>query len=156
MSSLIDKNVAMPPPLCLLFTAIFKKAMEDSDNYNSSEISRRSFIKKSVVASVAAGNLTMFSGLVNAKDDNPSEPEPLCIPQFVPRDDGDFDCYWDNADDQNCWRDNFECYDFDDDNEAGHGDGFGDPKTVNCFTADAPNLGVRCQSNARPFPRNLV
>ena len=58
--------------------------------------------------------------------------------------------------DQNCWRDNFECYDFDDDNEAGHGDGFGDPKTVNCLTADAPNLAVRCQSNARPFPRNLV
>lgn len=38
--------------------------MKKSDNPRNT--SRRSFIKKSVVASVAASNLTMFSGLVNA------------------------------------------------------------------------------------------
>ncbi|MBK1835737.1 hypothetical protein [Roseibacillus ishigakijimensis] len=42
--------------------------MKNSDypEYQRRKISRRSFMKKSVVASVAASNLTMFSGLVDA------------------------------------------------------------------------------------------
>lgn len=44
--------------------------MKKSDNPRNN--SRRSFIKKSVVVSMAASNLTMFSGLVDASNTNPS------------------------------------------------------------------------------------
>lgn len=45
--------------------------MEKSEKSEASlDTTRRSFIKKSIVASVAASNLTMFSGLVSASQYN--------------------------------------------------------------------------------------
>ncbi|MDQ8191628.1 hypothetical protein, partial [Roseibacillus persicicus] len=64
------------PPLCQIENEFEKLPMNNSDNPRKT--SRRSFIKKSVVASVAATNLTMFSGLVNAQSASPSPRDPKC------------------------------------------------------------------------------
>ena len=41
-------------------------------NESSNGITRRSFIKRSTVAAIAASNLMMFTGLVNAHEESPS------------------------------------------------------------------------------------
>ncbi len=43
-----------------------------TDSSTNSGLSRRSFIKRSVVAAVAASSMTIFSGLVNAGNESPS------------------------------------------------------------------------------------
>jgi len=54
--------------------------MKDFVSSLNGSIKRRSFIKKSVIASVAASNLTMFQGLVNAQEQSSSgeDCEPNC------------------------------------------------------------------------------
>ena len=44
-------------------------------------ITRRSFIKRSTVAAIAASNLMMFTGLVNAAEES-SSPNGNCVPVF--------------------------------------------------------------------------
>lgn len=41
-------------------------------NETNNGITRRSFIKRSTVAAIAASNLAIFSGIVNAYDESPS------------------------------------------------------------------------------------
>ncbi len=61
----------MPPPPCVKLKGIFEnKTMKKNPNPLGS--TRRSFMKKSVVAAVAASNVTIFSGLVDAAEEEAS------------------------------------------------------------------------------------
>ena len=68
--------------LCACYVSGFniRRNMKDFVSSLNGSIKRRSFIKKSVIASVAASNLTMFQGLVNAQEQSSSgeDCEPNC------------------------------------------------------------------------------
>ncbi|QTN32415.1 twin-arginine translocation signal domain-containing protein [Akkermansiaceae bacterium] len=50
-----------------------------NDIQTSSNLTRRSFIKRSVVAAVAVSSMTIFSGLVRASNYNPPPPPKPCV-----------------------------------------------------------------------------
>ncbi len=64
-----EKVSPYPPYPVMLFESYFE---DMNDNGSSSNLTRRSFIKRSVVAGVAVSSMTIFSGLVNASVTHPS------------------------------------------------------------------------------------